>query len=425
MTTFSNTDSITKEKLPYGAWLVVGLLCVVGCLNYLDRVMITTMRESIVGAVPMTDAQFGLLTSVFLWVYGLLSPLAGYLADRFSRSRVIIFSLFIWSGVTWLTGHASTFEELLATRALMGLSEACYIPAALALISDYHKGSTRSLAIGIHMAGVMIGQSLGFLGGWIAEEHRWNDAFVLFGGIGVVYSVILFFLLKDAKSAPAASDPASAEKETAGHISFGAALKDLFAKKSFIVLLMFWGLLGVIGWMILGWLPTYYKEHFSLSQTDAGIYATGYMYPLSMIGVILGGFIADRWSKKNNKSRIIVPIIGLLVAAPAVFFASGTNILFIAIGGFMVYALTRVFSDTNLMPVLCMVANKKYIATGYGVLNMFACIVGGLGIYASGALRDAHIDLSLLFKIASFTMVACAGLLYLVKKDVEKSGIKS
>jgi sugar phosphate permease len=177
--------------------------------------------------------------------------------------------------------------------------------------------------------------------------------------------------------------------------------------------------------MILGWLPTYYKEHFSLSQTTAGIYATGYMYPLSMVGVILGGFIADRWSKKNNKSRILVPIIGLLIAAPAVFFASSTDIVVIAVGGFMVYALTRVFSDTNLMPVLCMVANKKYIATGYGVLNMFACIVGGLGIYASGALRDAHIDLSLLFKIASFTMVVCAGLLYLVKKDVEKSGIKN
>lgn len=427
MTTLnSSADLVKNEKLPYGAWLVVGLLCVVGCLNYLDRVMITTMRESIVGSVPMTDAQFGLLTSVFLWVYGLLSPLAGYLADRFSRSRVIIFSLFVWSLVTWLTAHATTFEELLATRALMGLSEACYIPAALALISDYHKGSTRSLAIGIHMAGVMIGQSLGFLGGWIAEEHRWNDAFTVFGGIGVVYAVFLFFLLKDAKSeAPAKAQTASADEEATGSISFKAAMKDLFSKRSFLILLVFWGLLGVIGWMILGWLPTYYKEHFVLSQTDAGIYATGYMYPLSMVGVILGGYLADRWSKKNNKSRILVPIVGLLIAAPAVFFASGTDVLYIAIGGFMIYALTRVFSDTNLMPVLCMVANKRYIATGYGVLNMFACIVGGLGIYASGALRDAHIDLSLLFKIASFTMIICAGLLYLVKKDVEKSGLEN
>ncbi|WP_316814376.1 MFS transporter [Pedobacter heparinus] len=422
MTLSDHQATITNyEKPAFGAWLVVGLLCIVGCLNYLDRVMITTMRESIIDSVPMTDAQFGLLTSVFLWVYGLLSPIAGYLADRFSRSRVIIFSLFIWSVVTWLTAHATTFEELLATRALMGLSEACYIPAALALISDYHKGSTRSLAIGIHMAGVMIGQSLGFLGGWIAETYKWNDAFTVFGGVGIFYAVILFFLLKDAKSNALAMNTSELSPEHTPQLSFATALKNLFSKKSFSILLIFWGLLGVIGWMILGWLPTYYKEHFNLSQTNAGIYATGYIYPLSMVGVVLGGYLADRWSKRNNKSRIFVPIIGLCVAAPAVFIASSTDMLYITVGGFMVYALTRVFSDTNLMPVLCMVVNKRYIATGYGVLNMFACIVGGLGIYASGALRDAHVDMSLLFKIASFTMVICAGLLYLVKKDVERS----
>jgi MFS family permease len=404
-----------SEKLTYKAWLVVGLLCVVGCLNYLDRVMITTMRQSIIQSIHMTDAQFGLLTSVFLWVYGLLSPLAGFLADRFSRSRIIIISLFVWSLMTWLTAHATTFHGLLATRALMGISEACYLPAALALITDYHKGNTRSLAIGIHMAGVMVGQSLGFLGGWIAEKHQWTDAFIVFGGIGIVYSMILFFFLRDAKNKTQLTD------DNLNDISFFSAIKNLFSKTSFIILLLFWGLLGVVGWMILGWLPTYYKEQFNLSQTIAGIYATGYMYPLSMAGVIVGGYFADRWSKKNNKSRILVPVIGLCIAAPAVFAASTTGILYITIGGFMAYAFFRVFSDTNLMPVLCMVADKRYIATGYGVLNMFACIVGGLGIYASGALRDAHVDMSLLFKVAAFSMLICAALLYSIKKEVEAS----
>ena len=411
-------DTITFEskKLPFAAWLVVGLLCIVGCLNYLDRIMITTMRQSIIEAIPMTDGQFGLLTSVFLWVYGLLSPFAGYLADRFSRSKVIIISLFIWSGVTWLTAHATSFEGLLATRALMGISEACYIPAALALISDYHKGSTRSFAIGLHMAGVMIGQSIGFVGGWIAEDHKWNTAFTVFGGVGILYSLILVFLLRDSNP-----EPVLAEKKThTQNLSFANAIKGLFSKRSFIVLLVFYGLLGVIGWMILGWLPTYYKEQFSLSQTAAGIYATGYMYPLSMVGVIFGGYIADRWSKKNNKSRILVPIIGLCVAAPAVFLASSTQVLYLAIAGFMIYAFTRVFSDTNLMPILCMIADKRYIATGYGVLNMFACIVGGLGLYASGLLRDEDVNMALLFKIAAISMIICAALLYLVKKDVDE-----
>src|SRR6187551_1846865 len=107
-------------KLPARAWLVVGLLWVVGCLNYLDRVMITTMRVSVKEAIPMTEAQFGLLTTAFLLVYAVLSPFAGYLADRFNRSRVIIISLLVWSLVTFLTAHARSFEQLLATRLLMG-----------------------------------------------------------------------------------------------------------------------------------------------------------------------------------------------------------------------------------------------------------------------------------------------------------------
>ena len=125
---------ISDSTLPARAWLVVALLWVVGMLNYLDRVIITTMHGSLIEAIPMTEAQFGLLTSVFLWVYGILSPFAGFLADRFNRSRVIVISLFAWSVLTWLTAHATTFHGLLITRALMGISEACYIPAALALI---------------------------------------------------------------------------------------------------------------------------------------------------------------------------------------------------------------------------------------------------------------------------------------------------
>ena len=147
----------------------------------------------------MTEAQFGLLSSVFLWVYGLLSPFAGYIADKFNRSRVILVSLFVWSAVTWMTAHATTFNQLLLTRALMGISEACYIPAALALIADYHGTKTRSLATGIHMAGIMAGQSLGFVGGWIAEEFAWSTSFTVLGVFGILYSIILVTVLKDPK----------------------------------------------------------------------------------------------------------------------------------------------------------------------------------------------------------------------------------
>lgn len=411
MSIISEVPIESRSKLPDGAWLVVALLFIVGALNYLDRTMITTMRNSIIEGIPMTDAQFGLLTSVFLWVYGLLSPFAGFLADRFSRSKVIIGSLFVWSLVTWLTAHASTYEELLATRALMGISEACYIPAALALIVDYHKGSTRSLATGIHIAGVMVGQSLGFVGGWMAEKHNWNYVFNIFGIIGILYSVVLVFMLRDA---PSTKVDAITEK-TENKVNFFEAIRDLFSRRSFILIFAFWGLIGVVGWMVIGWLPTYYKEHFNLSQGIAGLYATGYLIPASIVGLLLGGFWADRWSRTNPRARIFVPVIGLSIAAPFIFMASYTTILPLAIIFFLVYALTRTFVDSNLMPILCMVTDPRYRATGFGVLNLFGTIIGGIGLYAGGVMRDSNINLSLMFQFSALTMVICAVLLFMVR----------
>ena len=358
----------------------------------------------------MTEAQFGLLTSVFLWIYGILSPFAGYLADKYTRSRVIIISLFVWSLVTWLTGHARTFNELLLARAFMGISEACYIPAALALIVDYHRGPTRSLATGIHLAGIMVGQSMGFLGGWIAEEHDWTMAFTIFGVVGIVYSVILALTLKDAPRQEIAPGERTAEK-----VNFWEGIKDLFSRKAFILMLFFWGVLGIVGWVVMGWLPTYYKEQFNLSQTIAGLYATGYLHPASLAGVLVGGYLADRWSKTNPRGRILLPAIALCIAAPSIFIASNTSILPLAIICFILYAFTRVFSDANMMPILCMVADPRYRATGYGVLNLFSCIIGGFGLYAGGALRDANINLSSLYQFAAVLLLICAGLLFALK----------
>jgi MFS family permease len=391
------------------AWLVVGLLCIVGALNYLDRIVITTMRTSVIDAIPMTDAQFGLLTSVFLWVYGFLSPFAGYLADRFNRSRVIIVSLFIWSAVTWLTSYATTFEELLATRALMGLSEACYIPAALALIADYHKGPTLSLATGIHMAGVMAGQSLGFVGGWIAEEHDWTYTFSIFGIVGIVYSIVLAMILRDA--------PRTEKVENADEnkLSFTEGVKALFRIRSFNLMVIFWGVVSIVTWIIAGWLPTYYKEEFNLSQSLAGLYATGYLYPVSIGGLLLGGFIADRWSKRTRKARILVPAIGLCIAAPALLLASSTGLVLVAVICFMMYALTKAFTDANTMPILCLVADPRYRATAYGILNFLGCLLGGVGLYLSGVLRDNNINLNTVYQFAALLVVIGAGILFIVK----------
>lgn len=406
---------MNADRLPR-AWLIVGVLWVVAALNYLDRIMITTMRDSLTQAVPMTDAQFGLLTSVFLWVYGLLSPLAGFLADRFNRSRLIVFSLLIWSLLTWLTGHARSFEELIVVRAFMGVSEAAYLPAALALIADYHRGSTRSLATGIHMTGLSVGTGLAGLGGWLAERQGWRFAFDVFGWFGVAYAVALWFVLRD----PVEKHVAKAETPSP---RLDEALASLFSNRSFWLLLMFWGLLALAGWAVAGWMPTYFKEQFSLGQGAAGISATGYLAVAMFAGKLIGGAWADRWSRTNDRARILVPAIGLFIAAPATLMLANTSVLAFAIAGLSIYGLMRSFSDANLMPILCQVADSRYRATGYGVLNLFSCLVGGITVYLGGVLRDAQISVSTLFMAAAVGMLVCGVLMIGVKpsRDLARS----
>lgn len=399
------------------AWLVVGILWVVGCLNYLDRVMITTMRQSLTDAIPMTDAHFGLLTSVFLWIYGLLSPFAGFLADRFNRSRVIVISLFAWSVITWMTAHATTFNQLLLTRALMGVSEACYIPAALALIADYHRGSTRSLAIGVHMTGIMVGSAMGGLGGWIAEREGWAHAFEIFGLVGVGFTVIAALFLRDSpRESHQASGTAAPEA-----VGLGAALRSLFSNRGYLFALAYWGLLGLAGWAVVGWMPTYLTEHFKLSQGAGGLSATGYYQTAALVGVLLGGIWADRWARTNPLGRIYVPLLGLLIAAPGILLASTINWLPLALAGLVIFGLAKAFSDSNMMPILCMVSNPKYRATGYGFLNLFSCVVGGVTIYAGGMLRDAHVDVSRVFQFAAASVLVCAVLLAAIRSHARAS----
>lgn len=403
------------EPLPRRAWLIVGLLWFVGCLNYLDRVMITTMRESILAEIPMTDAQFGSLTAVFLLVYAVFSPFAGFVADRFNRSRVIIVSFITWSAVTWLTAHARSYEQLLATRALMGISEACYIPAALALIADYHRTTTRSFANGLHLSGVMVGSGLGGLGGWLAERHGWSHAFALFGQLGIALAAVLILFLRDrpaAEGMPAVGDAARTELAP---VRLGEALHSLCGNRDFLLALVYWGLLGASAWAVIGWMPTYLNEHFNLGQGTAGLSATGYYQAAALAGVIIGGLWADRWSRRHPRGPIYVVMIGLAVSAPSILLVSATDTLFLALGGLVLFGLTKSFADANMMPILTLVADPRYRATGYGLLNLCACAVGGATIYIGGLLRDANVNVVRVFQFGGLSFFVSLAILFFLR----------
>jgi predicted MFS family arabinose efflux permease len=403
---------LPTDKFMRQAWLMVGLLWFVAFLNYLDRMILITMRSSIKEAIPMTDAQFGLLTTIFLVTYGVLSPLGGFIADKFNRSRIIVFSLFAWSATTWLTAHATSYGELLFYRSLMGISEACYFPAAGALLMDYHRNKTRSLANGIHLSGVMVGSGLGGLGGWIADRQDWTFVFQLFGMVGIVYAGALFFLLKDRPAEAAApGEPALAIPV----LKLGQALVSIFSRPAFILALIFWGLLGVASWSFAGWLPAYLQEQFRMSQGRAGLTALGYIYSASLIGMVAGGYFADRWTQVNPRGRIYVGVIGVLVAIPGVLLVGNSGLLPLVLLGMVIYGFTRPFPDASMVPLLCQIVDRRYLATSVGVINMFAVLVGGASIYIGGVVRDANISITTMFNFGAFGLLICAILLWAIK----------
>lgn len=399
------------------AWLLVALLWVVAFLNYFDRILITSMRDPIVADFDLTDAQFGLLTSVFLWSYGFVSPFGGFLADKYSRKKVIVLSVAIWSLVTLWTGYASSFPEMLATRLLMGVSEACYIPAALALITDYHSGKTRSLATGLHMCGLYTGLALGGLGGFIAEYWGWRSGFHVFGLFGIIYSFVLIYFLKDVRKEELRPESISSlsTTEVPSSYSIREVLSSLFRLASFYIILIYFAILGMANWLVNGWLPTFLKDQFNLDLGTAGISATGYIQIGSFVGVIVGGIIADRWVQKNPKGRLNVMIIGFCVGAPFLFIMASTNLFLLAIVAMIVFGLARGFNDANLMPMLRQVVDQRYIATAYGFLNFLSTIVGGLMVYIGGALKDANVNLSITYKIIAVVLLLVSLTLSLVK----------
>jgi len=385
------TSEHKAPSLLAGAWLVVCLLFPVALLNYLDRQMLATMKGSMVADIPSiaNKADWGIVLGSFKWVYAFLSPIGGYIADRFSRRHVICASLFAWSGVTWLTGHVTTFHELVAARAIMGISEAFYIPAALALITDFHLGSTRSKAVGVHQAGIYAGLILGGFAGHVADspDHGWRWAFSLCGLLGVVYAVPLFFLLRN--------PPKPAEK--APSLPPQSALAELFGNRNFVLLIFYFTLPAIAGWVVKDWMPEILKEKFHLGQGSAGVTAVLWVQVASLIGAVLGGTIADRWMRTNTRGRIFTSAIGMSLFLPALFGVGHAGTLTMAVGALVIFGLGWGFFDCNNMPILCQISRAEVRATGYGIMNLVSISCGGFGDWGFGVLRDRNVPLDAIF----------------------------
>lgn len=366
-------------------WLVVALLWVVALLNYMDRQMLSTMQaEMKVDIVELQQAEaFGALMAVFLWVYGLVSPFAGIVADRVSRKKLVVGSLFVWSLVTCLMGYASNFQQLYLLRALMGISEALYIPSALSLIADWHEGKSRSLAIGIHMTGLYVGQAIGGFGATVAAAFSWHATFQWFGIIGIVYSIVLLLLLHDkVVENTAASQTAPAK----GGLFKGLSV--VFSTWAFWVILFYFAVPSLPGWATKNWLPTLFSENLGIPMLQAGPMSTITIAVSSLVGVIFGGILSDKWVQRNIRGRVYTSAIGLGMTIPALVLLGFGHSLVAVVGAGLLFGVGYGMFDANNMPILCQIISAKYRATAYGVMNMVGVFVGAMVTQVMGKCSD-------------------------------------
>lgn len=374
-----------RSKSRY-AWMVVACLWFVWLLNYLDRQAFYSVFPLLQSNLRLSDFQLGLLSTSFLWVYAIASPLAGYLADRFGRKNIIVMSLLVWSLMTWATGKARNFQELLWARGLMGISEAAYLPAGLAMIADYHSGSTRSRATGLHFSGGYLGIVLGGIaGGWIGEHYGWRRAFAVLGIVGIAYALFAAGVLRENPTPP--EQKASRTKmESAGVI---ASLRELCSTRAFSTLTVVFGITSLANWLIYTWMPIYLYERFHMSLLSAGFSATFYIQAGSIGGIVLGGILADRWSSRCARGRLFTQAVGLALVGPflcIVGIAASPGLLFVAL---TVFGIGRGAYDSNCMPVLCQIARPGLRATGYGFFNFVGTVAGGTIAAAAGAMKSS------------------------------------
>ena len=437
----SVTDPNTKPGL--WAWVAVIVLWFVVMLNYFDRQLLSALHEPIVRDIPQTEAQFGMVTSVFLLIYALLSPVGGFLADRYSRRLMILCSLVVWSVVTWWTGHAEDYTSLLIARGAMGISEAFYIPAALALITDYHRGSTRSIATGLHMSGIYVGMAVAGFGATMASWTGWRMTFALFGLIGVAYAVILILFLKDPSKAPAdtaqAKKPSVPEKKTvllnvdndeqaikepSSKLSTGAVLSSLLSGRPMWMLLAVVAFAGAGNWFLLTWYPTLLQDKYQLSSAEAGPAATLWSSVAKYVAVLGGAILADMWYRRNARARALVPGITFTISGPLVVLALLPGIfgwditvpLVLMLGLVATQGLAQGSLDATLMPVLRSHIDERYSATGYGLLNLTSAGVGALISFFGGWFKDQGVPLTTTLAAAGCLMLFCGLLLLMLPR---------
>jgi MFS family permease len=359
-------------------WELIILLWLVFFFNQADRQVFNIVLPLVKADLKLTDAQLGLIASIFIAAVGVFVPVAGYAGDVFRKKKVIIFSLLLWSAATFFTGISTGLLTLVILRSMVGSSESFYAPAANAMIADAYR-EERGFAMSIHQTALYAGIIMsGILGAFVGEHYGWRATFYLFGGIGILLAVLLAVRFRQINTGP---------EVLLSPVSWLAGIKGLFAKPTAILLTLAFGCMVFVNVGYLTWTPTFLHEKFNQSLSEAGFSSMFYHHVFAFAGVLAGGKISDRLAGKNPSARLKIQFWGLLVGAPFIYLLGAAgNLLwvYIALGCFGFF---RGIYDSNIYASLYTVIDPRIRASVSATMIMFAFIIGAFAPYLLGALK--------------------------------------
>lgn len=378
------------------AWAVVALMWVAYFLNYTDRQLISSIYPVLRTELGFSERQLGWVGSIFLWIYALLSPIAGQIGDRTSKRSLVVWSLMLWSAATALTGAARSPSAVLACRAVIGIVEGLFMPAAIALTASAHAPEVRSRAIGVlstaQQAGVVMG---GWYGGWMAEHHLWRWAFYSLGLAGVLYAIPYRALLRSSCDEP--------PPEARAALSVSALVR----VPSYLALCVVFPVFCFALWLVYTWGPDYFRERYGLAMGEAGFAATAYAQAATLVGMVLGGLGADRLYRRTKEARVLLLVAGLLLVAPCLYLMGHTGSFGWARGAAVGFGLGCGLFISNLFPSAFDVVPGGVRASAVGCLNLLGGLAGGLAAYLGGEYRES-IGIPSLMTIVSGLCLVCA-----------------
>lgn len=400
-------------------WLIVVALFFVSAMNYADRTAITALFPLLKSDLGFTDVGLGAIGSAFLWSYALSSPVSGFLGDRASRGSLVIWSLSAWSLVTLLTGFTSAPWQLLSMRGALGIVEAVYLPAALALVSEYHGAATRGKALSLVGVGNYVGMVGGAtLAGYLGEHFGWRLPLIALGVAGVFLALACSFLLP--RTASQTKDAAQPQ------ISFALAASRLLHIPSFLVLAAA-GVLTAIGtWIFINWLPLYFRD-MGMTLANAGFFGSSVVSLSGAAGQLVGGVLSDGVAKSGAHRRMWLQAILLLGAAPTLLVFLLTRNLNLIIAALIVYSLLRTCADLNILPLICELAGLDTRSTAFGITNMLNTLTGGLGVFVAGYLKEGYGLTGVFAGVAGIllldSIMLFAGYYFLLRKDLAAKAV--